>query len=147
MGYRLAPSADRRHTVLEIDEPNAATLRLAFDLIVNRGYSTVRAAEHLNTHGLRTVRGRPWRHPNLCFQLRQRHLTGRWVYRDSRGDVEVQIPAVFTIDEWERLQAAIKGRPRPQRKNRLYPLTGRGRCHLRCSCGAALHPMDGTGHP
>jgi hypothetical protein len=53
----------------------------------------------------------------------------------SADPIEVVIPATFTEDEWHTLQASIEGSPRPQRRNQTYPLTGRGRCHLRCSCG------------
>ena len=58
------------------------------------------------------------------------------MYRQGDDPIEVSIPAIFTEEEWDQLQASIKGGPRPQRKNRLYPLTGRGRNHLQCQCGA-----------
>ena len=58
------------------------------------------------------------------------------MYKQGDERIEVSIPAIFTQEEWDQIQASIKGKPRPQRKNRLYPLTGRGRNHLQCQCGA-----------
>src|SRR5690606_14777811 len=104
-GYRLKPSPDGKHTLLAIDEDQAAVLRLVRELIVDKGYSTVSAAEYLNVHGHRTVRGQPWRHPNLCFRLRQTHLTGTWVYQQGNSQTLVKIPAIFTDEEWNRLQS------------------------------------------
>ena len=146
-GYQLiqAPE-DRAHKQLTINDEEACLLRLAADLIVNRGFTTYSAARYLNDQGFRT-RGvkhidldksgpRQWRHPNLRHQLRKTHLTGTWVYKQGDDPIEVSIPAIFSKEEWDKIQASIKGRPRPQRKNRLYPLTGRGRNHLQCQCGA-----------
>lgn len=134
-GYRLEPSSDGHHKVLVIDEAQASVLRLVYDLIVIQGQSAYSATTYLNARGYRTSRGRPWRHPNLCFRLRQRAIAGTWTYHHAGDPVEVTIPAILTEGEWDRLQGAIKGSRRPQRKHRTYPLTGRQRGHLRCVCG------------
>lgn len=136
-GYRIVPADDgTKHKVLAIDPSEAEILRTVMNLIVHEGHSTYSAATHLNELGIRTRRGALWRHPNLCHQLRRTHLTGTWTYNQGERPINVEIPALFSPSEWEQLQTAIKGRPRSQRKQRLYPLWGRGSVHLRCQCGA-----------
>jgi DNA invertase Pin-like site-specific DNA recombinase len=134
-GYRLVPSDDGKHTKLAINDEEAKVLRLVADLIVNKGYTTYSAATHLNGVGIRTRKSRPWRHPNLAGQLRKTHTTGLFLYDPKGESVPISIPAIFTQDEWDALRKAIRGEPRPHRLNRLYPLTGKGRVHLRCACG------------
>ncbi len=138
-GYRLVPSDDGRHTKLAINDEETETLRLVADLITNRGYTTYSAAAHLNGSDIRTRRNRPWRPPNLSGQLRKQHTTGLFVYDPGGEHIQIRIPAIFTQDQWEALQKAVKGKPRPHRKNHLYALTGRGRNHLRCACGANFY--------
>jgi len=145
-GYRIADDPEgSKHRVLAIDDQQLAALRRAFHLVVNDGLTVYAATPILNAEGFITQRGRPWRHENLCFQLRKPHLTGTWVYKHGNNPIEVQIPAILTDDEWNRLQSAIKGKPRPQRQNRRYPLTGRGRVHLRCSCGGNFYGKRDSG--
>ena len=142
-GYQLSPSEDN-HTLLELNEEEAAVLRLVADLIGDQGFTTYSAAAHLNGVGLRTRKGRPWRHPNLCWQLRRRHTTGTYIY-DPKGEaIPIDIPAIFTHEQWNAIQAAIKGKPRASRRNRIYPLTGRGRVHLRCACGGNFYGYRDT---
>ncbi len=138
-GYQLAPSDDGKHTVLNLNEDEAEVLRLVANLIVHNGYTTYSAAAYLNASGIRTRHERPWRHTNLSWQLRQRRTTGDFIYQSADEHIPISIPAVFAQDEWIALQKAIKGKPRPHRKNRLYPLTGRGRVHLRCACGGNFY--------
>lgn len=141
-GYQLVPAGDgSAHKQLAINDAEASVLRTVMDLMVNKGHTTYSAATYLNDHGIPTRRGRLWRHPNLCHQLRYKHLTGAWTYNQGEESIEVQIPAIFTKAEWDQIQSSIRGRPRPQRKNRLYPLSGRGRNHLYCQCGANFHGM------
>lgn len=141
-GYRLvADEQDRAHKRLQIDDEEASVLRLVVDLILDQGHSTYSAATYLTDKGIRTRRGRPWRHPNLSHQLRKGHLTGTWTYRQGGEPIEMEIPAIFTQAEWDRLQAAIRGKPRPQRQHRLYPLSGRNRHHLFCQCGSNFFGM------
>ena len=135
-GYSLAPDpGGSKHKVVAIAENQRDLLRLVYNLLVKEGHTTYSAARYLNAEGYRTIRGRLWRHNNLCFRLRKTHLKGTWTYNQGDEPIELAIPVIFTPEEWDQLQASIKGTPRPQRKNRLYPLTGRGRVHLRCDCG------------
>jgi hypothetical protein len=138
------PSDDGNHTRLAINDEEAEVLRLVADLITNKGYTTYSAAVHINGLGIRTQRNRPWRHPNLSGQLRKQHTTGVFIYKLQGEHIPIVIPSIFTQDEWEALQRAIKGKPRPHRKNRLYPLTGRGRVHLRCDCGGNFYGFTDT---
>jgi site-specific DNA recombinase len=143
-GYRLVPSGDGNHTKLAINDEEADVLRLVADLITNEGYTTYSAAAHLNGLGIRTRRSRPWRHPNLSWQLRKPHTTGLFVYDPDGECIQINIPPILGQHEWDALQDSIKGKPRPHRKNRLYPLTGRGRVHLRCDCGGNFYGFSDT---
>lgn len=136
-GYRLVDDPNgSKHQVLEIDEVQAAVIRRATRLILVNGLSTYRTCQMLNTEGVRTERGSHWRHPNLRRHLRKPHLTGIWTYKPrDAGEITMKIPAILDQETWDQLQEAIQGSPRPQRKHRTYPLTGRNRKHLRCDCG------------
>lgn len=137
-GFRRIAAEGSKHKKLAINDEEAAVLRLAADLIVDQGYSTYSAAAHLNAEGITTRSGTPWRHPNLCHQLHQPRLTGTWTYRQGEATIDVRIPAIFTEARWHEIQAAIKGRSRPQGKHRRYPLLGRNRRHLYCRCGSSM---------
>jgi DNA invertase Pin-like site-specific DNA recombinase len=138
-GYQRVPSDDGKHTVLAIDDDEAKVLRLAAKLIVENGHTTYSAALQINSLGARTRTGKRWRPSNLAGQLRQERTTGVFTYDPRGACISLQIPNVFTLQRWDALQAAIRGTPRGTRKNRLYPLTGRGRCHLRCACGGNFY--------
>ena len=102
-GYRLVLATDgSKHNQLAINDGEASLLRLVADLMVNRGFTTYSAARYVNEHGLRT-RGikhkdpdksgpRQWRHPNLRHQMRKRHLTGTWVYKQAINESKSQYP-------------------------------------------------------
>jgi DNA invertase Pin-like site-specific DNA recombinase len=135
-GYRLAVVDETSHKKLVIDEDEARFLKAAVKLILEEGHSTYSACAELNARGFRTRREQHlWQHPNLCHQLRKQHLTGTWIYNQGGQPIAIPIPAILTEDEWDRLQRAIKGTPRPLRKQRFYPLSGRSGNHLHCQCG------------
>ena len=141
-GYQIVDADDgTKHKTLAINTEEADVLRLVVDLMVNHGYTTYRAATYLNDHEIRTRQGKLWWHPNLRHQVRKPHLTGEWTYKQGGRPIKLEIPAILSPDEWDRLQAAIKGSPRPQRKQRLYPLSGRDRVHLHCQCGGNFTGM------
>ncbi len=143
-GYQLVKSDNGRHSKLAVDENEADVLRLVADLITNKGSTTYSAAAHLKGLGIRTRRQRMWRHTNLSWQLRKQHTTGAFVYDPDGEHILISIPSIFSQHEWDVLQDAIKGKPRPHRKNRIYPLTGRGRVHLRCDCGGNFYGFSDT---
>ena len=134
-GYRLVREENASRTSIVMNDEEADVLKRAADLIVNHGYNTYSATVLLNAQGITTRSGGQWRHNNLRWHLRQRHLTGNWSYSHQGERVAMRIPAIFDEAEWGAIQLAINGGPRPQRKSRVYALTGRGRCHLRCDCG------------
>jgi site-specific DNA recombinase len=144
-GFKLVAADGTTRKELQTNEEEKKVLRLVADLLVNGNHSTYSAAKYLNAHSMTTRRGRPWRHPNLCTQLRREDLTGTWTYRPKGCDsIQINIPAIFSIEEWTQIQAAIKGRSRPQRKHRRYPLSGRGRRRLYCLCGESMYGMIRT---
>jgi hypothetical protein len=133
------------HKVLAINDEEAAVLRRVADLIVAHHHSVYSIAPLLNTEGVRTRRGRMWRHTNLCWQLRQPRLTGSWTYHKDGDPIKVKIPAIFEQAKFDLLQACIKGTPRPQPKAQIYALTGRGdHKHSHCSCGGGYYGKKDT---
>ncbi len=140
-GYKIIPADDgTNHSHLAIRDDEADVFHLVADLIVNRGMSTYKAATYLNAEGIKTRAGSRWTGTNLCGHLRKTHLTGTWTYDKTGDPIEMEIPALFTVEKWDELQAAIKGRPRVQQRHRSYALTGRGgKGHLRCSCGGNFY--------
>ena len=138
-GYQLVP--ENGHKRLAINEDEAAVLRMTVDLILDDGHSTYSACRELTELGIRTRHGSVWDYTNLCYRLRQPYPTGIWTYDKDGDPIEMDIPVLIPASRWHQLQAAIRGTRRPQRKNRLYPLSGRGRNHLHCGCGGDLTGM------
>jgi hypothetical protein len=122
-GYRLAPDpAGSKHKVLVINDNEADVLRRVASFITAGTHTTYSAATLLNAEGVRTRRGSLWRHPNLCHQLRQIHLTGTWTYKQGGDPITMQIPAMFTLAEWQDMSSGpSEGKPRPQRREPCLP--------------------------
>jgi DNA invertase Pin-like site-specific DNA recombinase len=136
--YGYQPSADpagSAHTVLIINEREAAILRDAADLILDHGHTTWSATKVLNATGRLTRSGSPWYYRNLAFQLKKRLLTGTFTYKQRGHKITAQVPAILNESRWQALQAAIRAIPGPEdRANHFYPLTG----FLRCACGGTI---------
>lgn len=139
------------------DEREAECIRVAYDLIVNRGYTTWTAASELNARGYRPRQSPRWIHNSLRRILASPSLKGEmtWAKRERIGKgtrahvtkgrygqpVAVSIPAILTDDEWSVLQAALAttATPTPRRADEPYLLSGRNHQHLWMPCGAAAH--------
>lgn len=134
-GYTLSPDPDgTRHTVLSVNESEAANLREAASLILDDNHTTWTAARTLNATDRLTRSGRPWQYRNLATQLQKPHLTGTYTYNSDQGPIPMEIPAILDQGRWDALQALLRAPHTPDRQNHYYPLTG----FLRCACGGSL---------
>jgi DNA invertase Pin-like site-specific DNA recombinase len=134
-GYALTQDPDgSRHTVLSINEGEAAILREAAGLILDHGHSTWTAARTLNATGRLTRSGSKWYFRNLAFQLTKPHLRGTYTYNAADGPISMEIPAILDQGRWDALQALLRAPQTPERLNRFYALSG----FLRCACGGSL---------
>jgi DNA invertase Pin-like site-specific DNA recombinase len=133
-GYRT--SRNGRFTVLEPDEGGEAdTIRLAVEMVLDRGVSCYEAAKRLNALGRGPRRAEQWRHQNLRRVLKDPALAGKWAWgrRSDRVElIEVPIPPVIEPDRWVLLQQALERTATGRRgQTRFYLLTGR----LTAPCG------------
>lgn len=134
-GYTLTSDPDgSRHTVLSINEGEAAILVEAAGMILDLGHSTWTAARTLNATGRLTRSGTRWYFRNLAFQLTKPHLTGTWTFDTADGPISIPIPAILEQGRWDALQAILRAPQTPDRQNKYYPLSG----FLRCACGGSL---------
>jgi site-specific DNA recombinase len=162
-GIRLAypprPDGGKPKPVPELDDREARVLREAWRLIVTEGRSTWQAAAELNTRPGYHPRTSPrWTHNNLRRILMRPALVGQMTWgkppkpgtrpKDGKthratgryGQHAVTIPAIFTQDEYDQLQAELARSTTPTpAKSATYLLSGRGHQHLIMACGGAAH--------
>lgn len=132
-GYRTVTASDGRGKVLAINEPEAEAIRHAYQLLVEAGCTTGRAAAQLNRLGHRPRRAARWTGHNLRrLLLDARGLSGSWAWRRAgRGgrtaedEVIVNVPAILTPAEHERLLAVLASATSIPKKRRPYLLTRR----------------------
>ncbi len=155
-GYRLRWPHDgtgRRtgKAVVEINDDEAATLRTIVRLILD-GHSTGAVCRQLNSRGLQPRKAARWEPRRLHKLLRDRKITGLVVYgkptetstrtpSQRRGrtklrkdgsprygqPVEIQLPEIISITQYEEVQRQLDRRargPQTPRKGRTYALSG-----------------------
>jgi hypothetical protein len=136
--FGLARSRDEasRHTVVVLDETEAACVREAARLVVDEGLDAHGAAARLNALGHRTRTGKAWNANALMRVLRSDHLSGAFVWGgDKRGKakgepIPIAVPAVLDPARHAEVRAAV-GSPKPRGGRATY-LLGR---RLLAPCG------------
>lgn len=88
-GYNRYVTPDKQHT-LSINEEEAQTVRLIFDLYVNHDYSKCKIANTLNAAGVKSKYGRGWSAETVLGILRNPVYMGkiRWAWREYKKRVE-----------------------------------------------------------
>jgi len=123
-GYRVNESND---CYFEINEEEATTVKLMFDLVGNQGYSVNQTGKYL----MRT-QGCKWHTTSVSRMLKNRAYMGEFTIMDKL----INVPAIVTAELFEQVQAKVK-------ENHLYinkgnknfsPLKG----VLRCACGRKM---------
>lgn len=145
-GYRL----EERHLVPY--PPHAEVVRRIFALAAE-GMSAGAVGRLLTAEGIPGPDSEVWGASTVRRILANRLYTGEAVYRTfqvirSRGEsklirsdpsahISYTVPALITVEQFQRAQQALQIRRPERRRSYDYLLTG----FLRCSCGA---PMGGT---
>jgi len=148
-GFASVPNPDGPGKRLAVDQEEAATVLLAYDLLVNRARSTNETAAELNRLGSSPRRSAEWTGANLRRLLGSAcGLSGDWVYnragrkgRDSTGEVHVAIPAILTRDQHDHLDARLAMTTTAPRKQRAYLL----RSILTSPCDHRMQGIPGNG--
>ena len=163
-GYRTVEAERRGQKIkkrLEVDEREAAVVRQMFKLFLEGDgtkapFGVKEVASWLNSHGFRNKRG------NLFFTSCVHRILTRETYAgthyynrcDSRQQkarprdewIALQVPAIISRDEFDRVQALMKSRNPNMTPPRITAsevlLTGLAQCEC---CGGALMLRTGTG--
>lgn len=123
---------------LEIEPREAELVKRIFELYAN-GMPLGRIVEHLNADGIRTRRGNPFSESGLYAILRNEKYIGRFTYSVEGYEtivIDNAIPAIIDAETWQRVHQRIADyalnttTPRPRKKERIYPLTGK----ITCGC-------------
>ena len=146
-GYRR----DALSKAIEVQESEAATVRLIFDAYVNRDLGSGALAEWLNARGYRTRPGRPWCRQGLLKVLRNRSYVGEIYFRGSHHPASH--PALIERGVFDKAQAILKVRGEDIGKRRAnaspYLLSGLvvcGRCGHRYVGNSARGRWGGKFH-
>lgn len=133
------PYGYRRDGVhLAIEESEAATLRLAVELLVEQRMSTGQVARELNARGMLPRKSERWSSLSLRQQLLAAvWLSGSWTWRRttrprkrrlperSGPPVAVRVPPIVSVTQHERLQARLLETTTIRSGGRDYLLAGR----------------------
>lgn len=112
-----------RHTAdggFELDPETAPVVRRVFDMYLG-GAGMPEIVEMLAP--FRTYRGAKFRMNTVSRMLRREQYAGVYLFGEVR--VEGGMPAIVTVDEFERVQAMLASRTRRRRDKVEYLLTGR----------------------
>ena len=144
---------------LEIVEPEAEAVRLAFSWYVNEDLTPLRIAERLNALGFKPARSNKWVKDSVRMMLRNAHYAGFVVFnrikttpvlengevvmkRLAQSEEDVIIApgkhtAIIDMETWERAKAYVARNPRVKHEHDLKnPYSG----VLTCSkCGKVLY--------
>lgn len=133
-GYQRAGAGREAH--LEIDESEAAIVRLIFDSYIG-GYPLLRLSDMLNSRGVASPGGVRWRVSGVRAVLVRSIYCGRVKY----GSVEIMDSKlqIVTLDKWNAAQARIKYNTENSLRNTQHDYLMRG--HVYCHCGRRMSPM------
>lgn len=125
-----------------INMSEADIVRLIFDMVANKGYSTIKLADYLNamkipTHYSKDHRGKVaniWRPNNIGRMLRNTTYKGVHIYgkrsKKQRECIERHVPFIVDEDIWDRSQNALKNNQNEAMRNskRTYLLRSLIKC-------------------
>ncbi|MCI6937698.1 MAG: recombinase family protein [Clostridiales bacterium] len=146
-GYDLVKSGrfnKKKHELLDlqINEEEAAVVRLIFDKYTSEGYGAQRIATYLNRLGYRTRAGKNWHPASIRGILCNPTYTGVLRSGDSRSDVLPELQ-IISPRQFETAQRIREERADHAREQPTVPLNTRGQSLLAgnvfCGhCGARL---------
>ena len=105
LGYRADPQTMRYVP----DEKTAPVVRLIFDMYA-KGAIEAEIIRHLNEHGYRTPRGRPYTKSALATVLHNEKYIGVYTYRAESETIRVEggVPALVDKDTFDKVQELMK---------------------------------------
>ena len=126
-------------TVYRINEAQAKTIRLIFDLYI-QGYGYRRIAAILEEKGHKPPKGDKWNGGSIGKLLKNEAYIGIYNYTLGAGTPQEEsfkldnvYPAIIDDNTWALAQKArLAKKPKRSKRNRLYLLTGKAVCG---SCG------------
>lgn len=136
-GYRKAADG-----TFEIYEPEANTVRMIYNLY-NCGNSNREIVDHLNSMGLKTKHGMPFKFNSIYSILQNIRYTGVYKYKDI--EIPGGIPPIITPEEYRRAQMKKNENRTTLRRHtnfRKYPFAGKLYCG---ECGSLMVGMSGYG--
>ncbi len=155
-GYRWVPQPKSpSRGAYEIDESEAAVVRLIYKLATDEGLGRAMIAWRLNAEGyvtrVQNRRGRGgkksgrWAASTVGKILHRPTYKGQFVVFRKTDRLVISVPAIVPQEVWERAQSSLIGR-KPQAKSkhgREYLLTGIARCGV---CGSAMWVVNPRPH-
>lgn len=155
-GYRIQ-SNDDGHSILVINNDEAAVLRHMIDALVDQRLTTWQVAAELNaSHTPTASAGRALSHPAATRWTHRRvrdllktarAIAGQWTYSTAAGSYELAVPAIVTEARLQQLQERLAetstGRNATKKKH-IFLLARR----VTSVCGHPMHSYarpDGTG--
>lgn len=151
LGYDLKSESrgDRKTSILVINEQEAVTIRLIYELYV-KGWGYKRIANHINAMGMKSKKGHYLAistirdiltNPLYVGLLRYNNYTN-WSKKRRAGKnpnpvvVQGMHEPIITEEIWEKAQVRMKGDKKAVKKHKgFYPLTGILKCP---ECGASM---------
>ena len=105
LGYRADPETMRYVP----DEKTAPIVRLIFDMYA-KGAIEAEIIRHLNEHGYRTPRGKPYTKSALATVLHNEKYIGVYTYRAESETIRVEggVPALIDKDTFDKVQELMK---------------------------------------
>lgn len=105
LGYRTDPQTMRYVP----DEKTAPVVRLIFDMYA-KGAIEAEIIRHLNEHGYRTPRGKPYTKSALATVLHNEKYIGVYTYRAESETIRVEggVPALIDKDTFDKVQELMK---------------------------------------
>ena len=133
-GYDLVKSGrvnKKKHELydLQINEDEAAVVRIIFDRYINYGYGTQRISTWLNEHGYRTRKSKMWTSPTIRGIIRNLTYTGILRSGESRSEVIPEL-TIITIEQYERAQEIMNNRSENSTAEHNVPLNTKGKALL-----------------
>jgi site-specific DNA recombinase len=145
IGYRVeGRKRDARLALRDTPDPASGysevdVVRLAWRLCVEDGLCTLDIANRLTALGIPTRSGgKRWQESVVYHMLTTTVSRGEYVYTRKDGTVHTErVPAILTVEEWDRAQAALAAHKRYSHRNieRPYLLRDLMRCG---TCGETM---------
>lgn len=128
-GLAQGYTVDKDH-ILHIDTDGAEVVRSIFKMF-DEGMKISDIMKHLNSHGIKTMKGKEFTHGGISRILRNRQYIGEYRWRDVV--VPGGVPRIIDDDLFERTQRKLDANKRTVARNRgdvRFLLTGKLFCGL-----------------